>query len=75
MPRLIPPSPVPLVYALCHPPRHASFSSPVAARADFVWGGRIVPLTGETNGYPTLAEAKAADAFHPNCTHRLEVVT
>ena len=39
------------------------------------WGGRIVSLTGATKGYPTLAEAKAAGVFHPNCTHRLEVVT
>lgn len=39
------------------------------------WGGKIVSLTGATKGYPTLAEAKAAGVFHPNCTHRLEVVT
>lgn len=39
------------------------------------WGGRIISLTGATKGYPKLSDAKAAGVFHPNCTHRLEVVT
>lgn len=39
------------------------------------WGGKIVSLTGATKGYPKLSDAKAAGVFHPNCTHRLEVVT
>ena len=33
------------------------------------WGGKVLSLTGETQGYPTMAEAKAAGLFHPNCRH------
>lgn len=33
------------------------------------WGGKVLSLTGETPGYPTMAEAKAAGLFHPNCRH------
>ena len=33
------------------------------------WGGKILSLTGETKGYPTMEEAKASGLFHPNCRH------
>jgi len=33
------------------------------------WQGKILSLTGKTEGYPTLEEAKAAGLFHPNCRH------
>lgn len=33
------------------------------------WEGKILSLTGETPGYPTLQEAKEAGLFHPNCGH------
>lgn len=33
------------------------------------WNGKILSLTGETPGYPTMAEAEAAGLFHPNCRH------
>ncbi len=33
------------------------------------WEGKILSLTGKTEGYPTLDEAKAAGLFHPNCRH------
>ena len=33
------------------------------------WEGKILSLTGQTPGYPTLAEAKAAGLFHPRCKH------
>lgn len=33
------------------------------------WNGKILSLTGETPGYPTMEEAKAAGLFHPNCRH------
>lgn len=36
------------------------------------WEGRIVSLTGATEGFPTMEEAKADGLFHPNCTHRIE---
>ena len=36
------------------------------------WEGRIVSLTGATDGFPTMEEAKADGLFHPNCTHRIE---
>lgn len=33
------------------------------------WENRVLSLTGKTPGYPTLAEAKDAGLFHPNCLH------
>lgn len=33
------------------------------------WQGKVLSLTGKTPGYPTLAEAKDAGLFHPNCRH------
>ena len=35
------------------------------------WVGRIVSLTGATEGYPTLDDARAAGLFHPRCTHNI----
>jgi hypothetical protein len=34
------------------------------------WEGELLSLTGATEGLPTVAEARAAGLFHPNCTHR-----
>lgn len=33
------------------------------------WQGKVLSLTGATEGYPTLQEAKDAGLFHPNCEH------
>ena len=33
------------------------------------WQGKILSITGKTEGYPTLEEAKAAKLFHVNCRH------
>lgn len=33
------------------------------------WEGKILSLTGKTEGYPTVAEAKAKGLFHPRCRH------
>ena len=33
------------------------------------WQGKVLSLTGKTEGYPTLDEAKEAGLFHPNCRH------
>lgn len=33
------------------------------------WQGQVVSMTGETEGYPTLAEAEAEGFGHPNCVH------
>ena len=33
------------------------------------WQGKILSLTGQSNGYKTLEEAKASGLFHPNCRH------
>jgi hypothetical protein len=33
------------------------------------WQGKIISLTGRTEGYPTLQEAKDAGLFHSNCRH------
>jgi len=38
------------------------------------WEGRIVSLTGQTPGYPTLAEATNDGLFHPNCEHAANVI-
>jgi len=35
--------------------------------------GEILSLTGKTEGYKTLAEAKAEGLFHPNCRHGLDL--
>ena len=33
------------------------------------WEGKVVSLTGRTQGYPTLAHARSTGLFHPNCKH------
>jgi hypothetical protein len=33
------------------------------------WQGKILSITGKTEGYPTLEEAKSAKLFHPRCRH------
>jgi len=33
------------------------------------WQGKILSITGKTEGYPTLEEAKAEGLFHVNCRH------
>ena len=33
------------------------------------WAGRVLSLTGQTPGYPTLDDAKAGGLFHPRCRH------
>jgi len=33
------------------------------------WQGKILSITGKTEGYPTLEEAKAEGLFHPRCRH------
>jgi hypothetical protein len=35
------------------------------------WEGEILSITGETAGYPTIADAEAAGLHHPNCAHVL----
>ena len=35
------------------------------------WQGQILSITGKTDGYPTLEEAKAQGLFHPNCRHAM----
>ncbi len=33
------------------------------------WEGKIISLTGATEGYPTMAEAIDSGLFHPRCKH------
>ena len=40
----------------------------------FPWEGRILSLSGGTEGFPTYDAAKEAGCFHPNCVHTLEYV-
>jgi len=35
------------------------------------WEGKVLSLTGATEGYPTLEDAISGGLFHPNCKHRL----
>lgn len=35
-----------------------------------VWEGKVLSITGKTDGYPTIQAAKDAGLFHPNCKHR-----
>lgn len=43
-------------------------------RLCFPWEGRILSLTGKTEGFPTYEEAREAGLFHPNCVHTPEAV-
>lgn len=35
------------------------------------WEGKVVSISGDSEKYPPLAEARSAGLFHPNCTHSL----
>jgi hypothetical protein len=37
------------------------------------WQGRILSISGDTPGYPTVAQARAAGLLHPNCRHSMGV--
>jgi|SRR3990167_3364282 len=39
-----------------------------------VWQGKILSARGQTQGYPTVAEAEADGLFHPNCRHAINVL-
>lgn len=36
------------------------------------WRGKIISLSGLTEGFPTLQDAKEDGMFHPNCTHGIK---
>lgn len=38
------------------------------------WEGEILSITGETDGYSTVADAEADGLFHPNCKHAINVL-
>jgi hypothetical protein len=38
------------------------------------WEGKILSATGQTPGYPTVAQAEQAGLFHPNCKHAINVL-
>lgn len=38
------------------------------------WEGKILSVTGQTPGYPTVAEAEADGLFHPNCKHAINAL-
>lgn len=58
-----------LGYDLVEVTNHGS-DHPACAR----WEGEILSLTGQTDGYPTLAEAEADGLFHPNCEHAINPI-
>lgn len=37
------------------------------------WQGVVISISGETHGYPSLADAENAGVFHPRCMHDLAV--
>ena len=37
------------------------------------WENKVLSISGKTEGYPTLAEAKSAGLFHPSCRHSLNL--
>lgn len=39
-----------------------------------VWEGKVLSLSGNTPGYPTVADAEIAGLFHPNCQHAINVL-
>jgi len=39
-----------------------------------VWQGKILSISGNTKGYPTVAEAEVAGLFHPNCRHAINIL-
>lgn len=38
------------------------------------WEGKILSLTGDSKGYPTLQKAIADGLFHPNCRHAINAL-
>lgn len=38
------------------------------------WEGQVLSVTGNTPGYPTVADAEADGLFHPNCQHAINVL-
>lgn len=38
------------------------------------WQGKVLSITGQTEGYDTVAEAEADGLFHPNCRHALNTL-
>lgn len=38
------------------------------------WEGKILSVTGQTEGYDTVADAEADGLFHPNCKHAINVI-
>lgn len=38
------------------------------------WEGKILSVTGQTDGYPTVDEAEGDGLFHPNCRHAINVL-
>jgi hypothetical protein len=38
------------------------------------WEGKVLSLTGKTDGYPTVDEASSGGLFHPNCKHVINVI-
>ena len=39
------------------------------------WAGKIISMTGATNGYPTYKDALDDGMFHPNCQHFVRALT
>lgn len=47
--------------------------SPEECELCAAWEGKVLSISGDTKGYPTVADATADGLFHPNCTHQLHL--
>lgn len=39
-----------------------------------LWEGKVLSASGQTRGYPTVAEAERGGLFHPNCQHAINIL-
>lgn len=54
---------------------HPSNLGPDADEICNTWRGRIISMSGGTEGFPTHDDAKEQGMFHPHCTHGTNVLT
>lgn len=47
--------------------------SPEECKKCRYWEGKVLSISGQTHGYPSVDMAVNSGLFHPNCTHRLHL--
>jgi hypothetical protein len=48
-------------------------ATPTSCPICIPWVGRVLSVTGDTRGYPTVKDARDAGLWHPNCGHPIDV--